>query len=513
MKRRIFDITLAAMLCVGAVALAEEEASPAEAPPEKAESPAASGEAEAEAASPDAASTPPKVLLNEEPLLRTRLVGRWQSEILLTERSRMQHLGGGRYGLRTDKVYPFYNTIELRAYELGFKGLSIHFRGWSGLDLADLYFDERFVADLTSLYLQYRDHGLDAKVGRQMVFEGAARGLQIDGANLSYETPLYLGVQVFGGLRVTPKRGPDWDRGEEANGIGDFASGFSNWDREGDFGDWAVGGRVFYRIPDAATAGISFLHTRTNTEIDQQVAGADLNLAWVSWFALSANALLFLPEAVIQESNVALDFFPSDRVSLGVDYRHADPTLYISRMSIFSVFSNEKYDAVGGDVRLFLGGWITIHAGYHQHIYRFIENSAEEGDSSSQYRAANELGYDFEGGVRLRNMDLFGIARFDFRRLKQDLNGINQISLAAAVPIAQTGLLASANVYVDIYDKSINGEKAGVLGDLGLHWKKAEWEVGGAVTAGVTPHARNEWRGIIKAAYHLDLSFVERRQP
>ncbi len=460
----------------------------------------------------DPASNPPLVAPSPNQL-RTRISGRWRSEILMSERSQMHSLGNGRYGVRTSKVFPFYNTLDLRADEIGHPGLSIHFQGWAGLDLADIYFDQRFVADPTYLYLQFRDYGWDIKAGRQMVFGGAARGLHLDGGTITYQTPINIGFQALGGLVVSPRHGPDWYRNEESDDLDDYGSGFSDWKREGELGDWAAGGRLFYRMTGFLAVGVSFLHVTRNDEIDHQVAGADADIVPFEWAALSGDLLMAVQETELQEANVGLDIFPMDIFSVALDYRHANPTLYISRTSIFSVFSDETYDAVGGTVRVFPFRQLHLHGGYHHHFYGYIDDTSEEDDIENDYEVALESGYEIEAGAKAIWGTKGGLTLLDFQRFKQDLNGVNQFHLGVVVPLSVEWLKASLNAYLDIYDKAVHDQNLGFLGDIGIMWHHKGWETGGTFTTGMTPYAANELRGIVKVAYNWDVSFTERRQP
>jgi hypothetical protein len=481
-------------------------------PTASAEGPPDEAKEKSETGAKDPASNPPKV----EPLkndLNTRLVGAWRSEIFMSQRAVMRDLGDGRYGQRPLNVYPFYNTIYLSAEEVGRRGLSIHFQGWAGLDLADVYFDQRFVADPTYFYIQFRDFGLDVRAGRQMVFSGAARGLHIDGLNISYQTPFYLGIQALGGLVVSPKLGPDWYNGETADSFDDYGAGFSDWRREMAFGDFAVGGRVFYRLAGRFSAGVSILHKTRDLKVDQQLGGADLDIAMFKWAALSGDALMSIPETTLKEANAALDFYPVDFFSFSVDYRHADPTLFISSMSIFSVFSDEKYDSVGGALSIFPVEWLTLHGGYHQRFYRYIVDISPEDSSENVYGQGIDLGYEALGGINAHFKKTGILALVEFRRFKQDITGMNQFRLSGGFPIFETGLTTTANAYVDLYDDLFLDRSIGLLGDLGLHWARGDWGVGGAITSGLTPYARHEIGGMIKVTYNLELSFVDRRQP
>ncbi|HUT76092.1 MAG TPA: hypothetical protein VM285_00305 [Polyangia bacterium] len=492
---------------VGEEAAVEGDAGPVEGGVEPAAEETTEPAAEAQA---DPASSPPEVApLANSNALRTRLSGRSRSEMFFSQRPRMTDLGGGRYGVRTADVFPFYETLELRADEIGHKGLSIHFQGWAGLDLADVYFDQRFVADPTYLYLQFRDYGADFKVGRQQVYTGAARGLHLDGAHLSYETPIHLGVEVLGGLVVSPYRGPEWYREQPANlGYDDFGAGFSDWERDGDY---AAGGRIFYRVAGKVSAGFSLLHVTELHEIDRQLFGAELDTTPVKWLGATAGAVMDIQSAKLQDANLGLDFYPHEVLSFGVDYRHADPTLYLSQMSIFSVFSTEEYDAVGGTVRLSPLSWLGFDAGYHHRFYSWIEQQ-QAADGSEEYGATVDQGYELLVGAAARFAgQQGGLVRLDYRRLGQEEQGLHQVRLGAAVPVGVPGLKAAANAYLDFYDEKVNSADTGLLGDVGLFWISGPFDVGGSFAAGLTPFAEHELRGMVRFIYRFDVSFVEQR--
>ncbi len=459
----------------------------------------------------DPASDPPVVSVVANPDdLNTRISGRSRSELFMSQKSRVRHLGGGRYGVRSDNVFPFYETIELRADEIGHKGLSIHFQGWAGLDLADVYFDQRVVADPTYLYLQFRDYGADIKIGRQAIYSGTTQGLTLDGIYASYESPIHLGIEALGGLVVSPYRGPEWYREQPADlGYDDFGAGFSDWEREGDY---AVGGRLFYRMSGKVSAGASILHVTELDEVDRQLFGVDLDMTPLKWFGATGNATMDLLSTRLREANLALDFYPIDVLTLSAEYRHADPTLYLSHMSIFSVFSMEEYDSVGGMVRLKPLDWLGMHAGYHQHFYSYIEDVSDGVDVL--YEDEIELGYEVHAGISANfGVQQAGLVLFDYRRLGGDEQGINQLRLGTMIPLGMPQLRASANVYLDFYDKEVNETDVGFLGDLGLFYGNETIEAGGSMAAGANPYAQHEVRGMVKFNYNFDVSFVERRQP
>lgn len=476
----------------------------------------------------DPASQPPEVAEEpEEPATRTRVSGRLRSEMFFTQSPRMRPVGDGRYAVRSDSVYPFYETIELRADELGHPGFSLHFQGWAGLDLAEIHFDQRFVADPTYLYLQFNDYGLDFRVGRQLLYSGVTRGLHLDGVYASYETPAHLGIEAHGGLVVSPLLGPEWYREQPGQlGYDDFGAGFSDWQREGDY---AVGGRAFYRVSGRASAGISVLHVTELNEVDRQLLGADLDVTPVRWLGVGGDAAFDLHASRLQEANLALDVMPLDLFSVSAEYRHADPTLYLSHMSIFSVFSNEAYDSVGGSLHVDPLGWLGLYAGYHHRFYSYMVETSEPAAVDESDRAEVDTGYEASAGIAATyGTGAAGRIVLDYRRLTESRTGLHQVRLGAAVPILIDGLRAVFSAYLDIFDDPVGGlyedeidatsgatstkisQRVGFLGEGGLYYGNGTIEAGGSVTAGATPYAAHEVRGLLKLIYNFEVAFFER---
>jgi hypothetical protein len=490
----------------------------------------AAGDAGAEAASSggaavDPASNRPAVKEIPEPPLNTRVSGRLRSEMFFTERPRMRSIGAGQYAIRSERVFPFYETIQLRADELGTKGLSVQFEGWAGVDLADVYFDRRVVADPTYLFVEYRDHGVDLRLGRQLAFSGVTRGLHFDGLYAAYETPAHLGVEALGGVVVSPDLGPDWYRDQPADpGYDDYGAGFSDWDRQGDY---AVGGRIFYRLAGRVSAGVSVLEVTELDETDRRLLGVDLDFTPLSWIGATGNAALDLVVSRLQEANLAIDIVPIRQLTLSADYRHADPTLYLSHMSIFSVFSTEEYDAVGGAVRVRPIDWLQLYVSYHHRFYSYLERTDAAAQPTS-YAAAVDLGYEVGGGAAAQ----FGARRagrveIDYTRQGESDLGVHQIHGGVIIPIAVEGLRATANGYLDVFDDAWNApygsvdgvsgaskvKKLGILADAGLFYGNGMLEVGGYASHSSTPYVRSETRALLKFVYNFDVRFVGRGRP
>lgn len=435
------------------------------------------------------------------PKPKPRLSGSLESYMFLSQRTQMRQLDTGTYARQNLNVLPFYEIMTLRADNLGHPGLSVHLQGIAGLDLADVYFDNRFIADPIYAYVQFKHKILDAKLGRQMIFSGAAEGLHIDGVRVSVHTPLYLGIEGYAGLLVSPKQGPDWYKNERASDFDEFGRGFTDWEREGDY---AVGGRLFYSVSDKTNAGVSLLHLAKDSETATQLLGVDLDMTPVKWMSIFGKANVDLTTLAVRDASGYLDFFIGESSNVGLHFKHVDPTLYIENISIFSVFSNTKHNAVGASFGVTPIKRLSFDASYSQLFYEYFES-----DTETEWAPTREGGQQIEADATLRfgNMDNFGTARLGVGRVAREQSAVNQIRLGGLIPLGNTGLKSSVNAYIDVYQQPILDQEYSVLGDVGIFYYTSKIRTGASFRAGETPYSDAELSGMITFAYNFLTTF------
>lgn len=430
--------------------------------------------------------------------LDTRISGRLTSEVYLIQRSKARILGDGVYSVEKLNTIPFYETVELRADEIYHKGLSVHFQGWTGLDLNDVYFDDRFkrvVGDPTYLYVKFQDSGFNGTLGRQLVYSGTARGLHIDGIDASYELPFHLGIEALAGLVVSPYLGPDWYREQPEVDFDSFGPGFSDWERKDDY---AIGGRIYYQRLGLISGGVSALHVTETDETSQQLLGANCMVTPIDWFAAHVETAFDLPTESIQQIGAEIDFYPLSLLSFSVDYDFTDPSLFLSHTSIFSIFSSEQYHSVGGTAHIRPLDWLRANLGFHRHLYDYVDSATQDGSELS-------------AGVSFKYLEQReGTILIHYKRLSEPENGLHEFRTRITVPFAITGLKAVSNLYLDVYDRRISQQKLGYLGDIGLFYLVGLFTAGGNVSAGKTPYHEDEIRAMLKFAYNFEQSFMER---
>jgi hypothetical protein len=199
-------------------------------------------------------------------------------------------------------------------------------------------------------------------------------------------------------------------------------------------------------------------------------------------------------------------------------------------MSIFSVFSNEEYDSVGGTLYVDPLDWLGLHGGYHHRFYSYVAETGEPG-GAEDHAAEVDTGYEVVIGAAMS----YGVRRagrvvLDFRRLTESEIGLRQVRVGAIVPLFVEGLRVAASAYLDIYDQpagdlygaevdassgatSSPEQQIGFLGEAGLYYGNGTLEAGGSIAAGATPYAEHEVRGLLKLIYNFEVSFFEEVEP
>lgn len=255
----------------------------------------------------------------------------------------------GRADPRDGKVYsvvPIYESLSVGASDFKLRYLDdfkIVLQGWSMQQLGsarpDINFDvsrpfpnqgsgsgnSRADVDLGFVEGKVLWRRVSFRLGRQLVSGGAARVTQLDGLDLDWRIVAGLGVTVYGGVPVTPRL--SWNRG-----------------------DAAVGGRIYYRFKYDTEIGVSAIDVLGQGRAVRQDLGADARIALHRTFYLTGYGLFSIKEMRLAEATASLNWQPVTKFLLTADYRRVAPDLFLPMNSIFSVFSQETRDEVGGTV-------------------------------------------------------------------------------------------------------------------------------------------------------------------
>ncbi|HEX9103084.1 MAG TPA: hypothetical protein VF997_12820, partial [Polyangia bacterium] len=305
------------------------------------------------------------------------------------------------------------------------------------------------------------DRRLQVRIGRQLVFGGAARAQPMDGGSVTLRIWRGVGLNVYGGVPVTPRFGVHQ-------------------------GDLMTGGRLFWRPTVDTELGASFLEMLNDGLQARQDLGVDARWRVRRSLVLTGYALLSLLELRLAEGDVAATWQPLSSLQLQADYRRTSPDLFLPRNSILSVFSQESHDEAGGYA-----------------FWRPLPRLRAEAD---YHAIVDEVGFGQRGGARLSTsvgpayeMTLAGEVRF--LRLATH-NGYVQGRLYAISRLTQTLI---ATVDVDLYglEQPINGQTLSFTGAATLGWDFApRWRAVATVIADATPQVDRRFEGMVKLVYN-----------
>lgn len=339
---------------------------------------------------------------------------------------------------RVYTVVPAYESLTLSASELRIPLVQdgqLVVRAWGEIGFDTQRDLLRSTGDVDALYLAgkfYKRH-FEFRLGRQLVFGGAARVTQMDGLQLTGFAPRGFGLTVYGGAPVTPRFGVHR-------------------------GDAMVGARAFWRASIASELGLSIIDVLDRGVASRRDVGFDGRVAVTPTLFFDAYALYSLVELRFAEAQVAGTWAPLRQLEVAVDAHHTAPDLFLPRTSIFAVFSNETHDELGGRVYGRPWRWIRLYGDYH-----YISSSAGTGH---------------RGGVKaMLSPDSDSSLGLEVRELWQSsTGGYLQARMFTADRLAHD-LVVTFDSDVYIFDRPLNGQQtsftgAGTVGwDFAPHWR------------------------------------------
>jgi len=314
---------------------------------------------------------------------------------------------------------PFMETVELHTKRLGVDGLSLHTGFWGLVDLMDRQDRYRATGDLTMLYLDYRVpssgrlrflDGLRFTAGRQFVALGPTVLEQLDGGKLHYLHRSGLELGLFGGV-PTGTRFTDQAWSVDADSY--------------DYGyNWVVGGRLGYVNLGWLAGGSSFVHRVYNDEVADNDLGFDLSYTPLSMIEIAGEGTLSLEAGRLKQVAARAAVHPHPSLSVNLGYRYASPDLWIPRVSIFAVFSEETYQEAHLDLRWRATRRLALDGSYGRRFYSQSDVADGQGGNRASLRAVYRLG---NGGP--------GRAVGEVERLESPDNAANRVRLALALPV------------------------------------------------------------------------------
>lgn len=404
-------------------------------------------------------------------------------------------------------VIPVYTVFNLQA-----RKLKLHRRvdtdvvvsSWGKMDGAAPVSGRLLNGDISLAYVDGKVDLGTVRVGRQLVFDGVARGAHMDGVYLSARPFGKFGASVFAGIPVVPLLSEH-------------------------LGQAMAGARASYMHSYDTQVGVSVLHMLDKGRHAAQHIGLDGRVAIlptlvlsgaVRWSTLQGSqtvfalwpkaaewrslevvdgvrdrmvpardgALRFIPQ--LAEADVNVSWQPVREIQLSGVYRRTSPPLFIPRSSIFSVFSAEQRDQLGGAFAVTMNKRVTLDA-----------------DAAALLMPA---GWGFQGGLRaLTEFNTFHTTTLgaQSRVLRVPTNGYVMGRLFGRqkiAPVFQTTV--DADVY--LLEKPVHGQRFTAM----VAWTNGfmvmpGWDVSLQLAAGSSPLATARVEALARVAYNSGVVF------
>jgi len=391
---------------------------------------------------------------------------------------------------------PLYELVNIVASEVKTpftSNLEIALSTWGSVDLAErriwqngALLDRKFTGDVNVGYIRadLLSDVLTLRLGRQMVADGAARMVHLDGAEARLALPLGFGLSGYAGSPVAPRFAT---RGGELE-VGNIRATF------------ATGGRLSWRYPGALEVGASVATASDRGDVSRQDVGADFRLTPVRFLQLSGAGWWSLYESRIGEASVAATVFPVRHLDVTVDYRHVEPDLFLPRNSILAVFVADKRNDVGGSIHWGALRNLSLDADYHLLLEE--EGQGHWGRLKGAYHpGAPETTVGAELSLLKSSAAASGI----------NDNGYKLARLFGAKQLVRD-VFATLDLQGYFFDKDVNGQRKSLAATATLAYELVRgWRAAVAGTAGSTPYLERQFEIMAKLVYDQTYAIREVR--
>ena len=399
--------------------------------------------------------------------------------------------GPGGATVDTDLLAPAHEYVYLRAdrVDTPWANDSVGFElsAWTSAELAGNELGSNPDGDVTIANV-YHDIGpATLRLGRQVQTAGAARFVRFDGLSADLGTTSGIRATAYGGFTVLPR----WNARPSYHHLGsafdtlvESPEAFPEPHRSG---DWLVGGRVGY-THDWLTAGVGVHEQRTDSELDRRNAAVDLRLSPLDELDLTGRVIADLDAVAVADASAAADVYPVEPLHLALEYRRVTPSLLLSKQSVFSVFSTERFDEAGGEVGYEATDRFEVGAGQWVELLGFGDVATRTQLRARIYPQASQR----------------VVLQFVYGRVSEPDNGYHSARISArwqvAVPVSIV-----AEHYAYFYDEKINGYALSSVEALNAQYAGSlplRFLLGG--TLAHTPYAAHDAQVLLRVDYEFE---------
>lgn len=362
-----------------------------------------------------------RTLFLPQPVARRGELGAWQDETAATllelERVSARGLGEGAF----------------------LRGLTLHQSGWLLVDPAYETRARPVAGQLRSLYVEYADRDVQARLGRHLVTGGVTGVAFIDGASARWLGPGGLEVSAHGGLLPLPYLTASPYYARLGDRIGEHLEPGPWRPRRTRRGFALVGGRIGESLAGWGSAGVSFVHEQEAGQLGRQLLGADLAFDRYERLAVLVNLGYDVAGRGLATARATVEVELAPGLRAEVAHRREDPTLLLPKTSIFSTFASTAYGDTGARLA-YRTGPLVLDGGAAWLRY-------QEGEDGLRASASATLAVGQRRPVR---------ARLAYERL----SGLDLGQHAVTADVTASGLgplRASAEVWALRFDEPVEG--------------------------------------------------------
>jgi hypothetical protein len=390
----------------------------------------------------------------------------------------------------TDSAVPVHEYVSVRATRLDAgpftDGLDLEVSAWGRLWPTDTDLEQPLDADVQTAFATLRHGPAYARLGRQHVGGGAARFARFDGLLVSAALGRGFDIDAYAGLTVLPR----WDArpgyhhlGAEADTLLRDAEALEQPERPG---YWLSGARFGYQS-SAFSGSASFHEQREAADIGRRNVGLDARTK-VEWVSLGLSTILDTDSLRLADARLWAELSLVDPLSLSIEYLHTEPALWLSRQSVLSVFSTDRFDEAGGMATL-----------------RVSRAVALEGMAFLTIYDGHRPGARSEGTLRL-TPDQRSTIRLSYVRLLAPHNGYHSLRTSLSRRLL-TGTVGTLEAYGYFYDHTIQSYRTSTVYAATLSRQlSTPWSLllGGSLAR--TPYAGLDAQALLRVSYAVDQS-------
>lgn len=364
---------------------------------------------------------------------------------------------------------PSYELLDLHARNLGGTGLSVEGSGWGRLGLGEQTLPERDRADLSEGLVRYDAPQGNVRVGRQFVSAGPLAE-PLDGGGADLRLPREFGLSLYGGAPVLDSNGRIY------------------------------GGRLGWSHGLDGSIGAGAFVSRVGSESDRERIGLDGVLRPGRSVELGAYGYYELLLRRLVSTRATVGVRPWTPLFLSAEYDASDPAALLGATSIFSTFTNERYQS--GTLRAEYTIPVLEIIPTELTPYEVIDRIVLVPEGRRLWFEGGASGWRFGGEVRTyfvedpRSFCTIGV----WRQMEPE-RGYTETRAAASYYVLAS-LYAMAEGILDAYDAPLRGQDRGLTLGGGAGYELSEaLRLQGSGEWITSPLVEKETRGMLKVLW------------